>query len=284
MADQAFRRETRTQGEIVDRVFIGGEEAEFVFGKGSQLFPNAPVEIWGRTAARIVDDAGRKWFEMGFRMDHLLSGNAAAGWTDQGDYFRIDPQWSSDLATWHAGKFIPAPVPVIDLGGGMYEYWARAVHPSDAVLKSGLIRCSFGMPGLGNYPGQADSRNNPFTALTVAGVSLALGGFPYTMPADAGRMQTDLRVFYPDATVEATSDIVWAITIPGVSYTSYTQGSKVHWPGYYVADFFGNMTVLVDGYGFAGQMVDDLTGEAILHKCAFGRLKITAGSRYDPFS
>ena len=110
------------------------------------------------------------------------------------------------------------------------------------------------------------------------GVALPLGGFPYTMPGDAARMQTDLRVFYPTATVEASSDLIWAINIPYVSQTLFSQSSKVFWPGYLVPDFFGNLTVWVDGYGFAGAFVNEF-GVPIFTK-AFARLKITSGTRY----
>jgi hypothetical protein len=278
MALTAFERATRVGGQEIGQVFHGGQEAEFVFGKGTQVFPNLPVEIFGVLSSRVVLDAGQQWFEVGFRMDGQLTGNAAAGWADAGNYFKLDLEWSPDLANWSAGKFVPAPAPVIDLGGGVYEYWSRALNPQDAAIKSGQIRVSFGMPGLGEAMGGADPRNNPLTALTIAGVALPLGGFPYTMPGDAARMQTDLRVFYPTATVEATTDLIWAINIPYVSQTLFSQSSKVFWPGYLVPDFFGNLTGWVDGYGFAGSFVNEF-GVPIVTK-AFARLKITSGTRY----
>lgn len=283
MADRAFPRTAYHKGSEVGRVFVGGQEAEFVFGKGTQILPTLGAEIYGRTEARVVDDAGEKWFEMGFQMDHLLSGNPAAGWTDQGDYFRIDYEWSQDLTTWAAGKFVPAPTPIVDVGGGSYQYWARALNPVDAAIKSGEIRVSSGY-GQGGINGDitAEARNSPFTALTVAGVSLPLGGFPYTMPDDAARMQTDLRAFYPDATIEASSSTVWRIIIPTVNFTSYSQTSKVWWPGYLIPDIFGDLTVLVDGAYFFGTLVD-AAGTPIVTK-AFGRLQITSGSRYNHLS
>ncbi len=280
MAERAFPKRAFHGGAEVSRVFVAGEEAEFIFGGGTQILPNLGAEIWGRTSCRVVDDAGEKWFEMGFAMDHLLSGNPAAGWTDAGNYFRIDHEWSPDLVTWSAGKFVAAPTPIVDIGGGFYEYWARALNPVDSAVKSGEIRISSGYTGqLGNI--SADTRNNPFTSLTIAGVVLALGGFPYTMPTDAARMQTDLRVFYPTATVEASSDTVWRIIVPTVNYTSYAQTTKVFWPVYYVADMFGNVVNPVDGASFAGTLVD-AAGTPLFSK-AFGRLKISGGSRYDAY-
>lgn len=281
MADYLTGRETRTQGSIIDRVFVGGQEAEFIFGQGTQLFPNLPVPIWGRTSSRVVDDAGEKWFEMGFAMDHLLSGNPAAGWTDAGNYFRIDYEWSPDLVTWSAGKFVNAPTPVINNGDGTWQYWARALNPVDAAVKSGDIRVSSGYNGqLGNIV-SGDTRNNPFTALTIAGVAQALGGFPYTMPTDAARMQTDIRALgWTGATVESSSSTVWRIIIPAINYTSYAQSSKVFWPVYLVADMFGVVNQPVDGAGLTGTLVD-AAGTPIFNK-AFGRLKFSTGSRYNP--
>lgn len=282
MADYIKGRETRTHGVEVDRVFVSGNEAEFVFGQGTQIFPNLPVEIWGRTYSRVVDDAGEKWFEMGFSMDHLLSGNPAAGWTDQGSYFRIDYEWSPDLVNWSAGKFVNAPTPIVNNGDGTWQYWARALNPVDAAIKSGEIRVSSGyFNQLGDINTQ-DSRNNPFTGLTIAGVVQSLAGFPYTMPTDAARMQADIRALgWTGATVESSRATVWRIIIPAVNYTSYAQSSKVFWPVYLVADMFGVVNSPVDGAFFTGTLVD-ASGTPIFQK-GFGRLKISSGSRYDAY-
>lgn len=279
MGDFILGRETRTQGVVADRVFVGGQEAEFIFGQGTQIFPNLPVEIWGRTYSRVVADAGEKWFEVGFSMDHLLAGNPAAGWTDQGNYFRLDYEWSPDLVNWSAGKFVNAPTPIINNGDGTWQYWARALNPVDSAAKSGSIRISSGYEQeLGNI-GAQNTSNNPFTALTIAGVTQSLGGFPYTMPTDAARMQADLRALgWTGATVEASSATVWRIIIQTASYTAYTQISKLFWPTYLVADMFGVVNTPVDGATFAGQMVD-ASGTPIFQK-AFGRLKFSTGSRY----
>lgn len=282
MADFIPGSETRTQGDVLEQVFVLGEEAEFVFGKGTQLFPNVPFGIWGMTQTRVVDHLGEKWFEVGFQMDHLLAGNPAAGWTDQGNYLRIDYEWSADLVSWSAGKFIGAPVPVVDMGAGVYQYWARALNPVDSAVKSGSIRVSSGYPGQPGDIFTQDTRNNPFTGLTIAGVVQPLGGFPYTMPGDAARMQTDILARgWTGATVEASSATVWRIIIPGVSYTLYSQSSSVFWPVYLVADMFGVINSPVDRAGLTGTLVN-ASGVPIFQR-AFGRLKISGGSRYDPY-
>ena len=284
MADFTQGRQTMTQGVEAARVFVGGNEADFIFGQGTQLFPNIPVPIYGVCGTRIVLAAGEKWFEFSFRMDHLLTGNAAAGWTDAGNYFRIEPQWSLDLVDWSMGKFIPAPVPVVDLGGGVYEYWARAIHPVDSAVKSAQISCR----SRAAWDGQngtigGDTRNNPITGITIAGVALALGGFPYALgtAGEDTRMTAALQPFYPGATVVATSNIVWDITIPNVNLTAFGQINRIFWPGYLVADIFGALTITIASADLSGNFVK-VAGVAIYTK-AFARLKITAGTRYDPY-
>jgi hypothetical protein len=284
MPDVAFERATRTQGQEIGKVFIGGEEAEFIFGRGTQLFPNLPVPIWGMLDTRTLLDADERWFEFGFRINTELSGNAAAGWTDAGNYLRIEPEWSLDLATWHAGKFIPAPVPVINNGDGTWSYWSRCIHPTDSAVKSGQLQASSG-DGYGGFQAlggiNGDARNNPFTALVILGVVRNLGGFPYTMPADAARMQTDLAAIFPGATVEASTNVDWRIIIPNITTSAFNQANKVSWPGYLVPDFFGDLTNTIDGGFLAGNFVNALG--VLIYQKGFARLKITGGSRYDPF-
>jgi hypothetical protein len=277
MAEFTKGRHAFVGGVEIGGMHCHGEEAGFAFGRGTQIFPNLPVAIYGAAKARVVMDAGEKWFELGFGIDTVLSGNAAMGWMDAQQYLRIEPQWSSNLVTWAMGKFTPAPTPMIDLGGGNREYWSRAIHPVDSAVKSAQIRVKSG--GSGGI--RADSRNNPFTGLVVSGVALALGGFPYTMPGDAMRMQGDLQVFYPGSTVAAASNLAWEIIIPGVTTTAFGQTHRVTWPIYQAGtDFFGN-PAYIWGADFAGEFVNSAGVAIFTH--AFGRLKISAGTRYDPY-
>lgn len=267
--------EARHAGQEIDRVFHAGQEADFVFGRGTTMFAKLPAEIYGRCETRTVVDAGERWFEFGFRMDHALTGNAASGWTDAGNYFRIEPQWSTDLVTWSMGKFIPAPVPVVTVGDGSFEYWSRALNPVDSAVKSASITCA-------STAVDGDTRNNPLTSVVIAGVTQALPNFPYTLPGHAAQLQTDLRAAgWTGTIVTASSDTVWSIAIPYVGYTAFSQSSYVGWPGYLVADVFGALTNLVARRDFGGNFID-AAGTPVLLK-AFARLKITAGTRYDPY-
>lgn len=127
-----------------------------------------------------------------------------------------------------------------------------------------------------------DIRNNLFTGLTLAGVVQTLPNFPYTMPGDAATLQTDMQAAgWAGATVTASSSTIWEILVPNVSLTAYGQANKIAWPIYQNGtDMFGKPTYS-SGADFYGACVDS-SGTIIKGK-AFGRLKITAGSRYDPY-
>lgn len=268
--------QTRHAGQEVARSFHAGQEVAFAFGRGTLLFAQAPVEIYGRTASRVVADAGEKWFEFGFRVNAALTGHGAAGWTDAGNYLRLEAQWSPDLVNWSMGKFVAAPVPVVDLGDGSFEYWSRALHPQDAAIKTGAVVASNDTSG--------DGRNNGFTSLVLGGVAQALAHFPYdmTVTGTAAQLQADLRALgWTAATVTGSTATHWSIAIPTVNYTAYAPECSVGFPGYLVADVFGALTVTVDRLPFLGNFVD-ASGTAIFTK-GFARLKITAGTRYDPY-
>lgn len=274
MADFIPGRHAFFGGAEIGGLHHDGQEVEFAFGMGTQLFPNAPVEIYGRTQWRVVLDAGERWFEVAFGIDHEMSGNAAAGWTDSGNYLKFELQWSPDLETWLMGKFVPAPVPVIDLGGGAFQYWSRAIHPIDSAVKTGFIT-------VGQTAGNPLS--NGFTSLVVAGTSLALPNFPYDMSVSgtAAQLQTDISAFYPGAVVTGTTAETWSIAIPSVSFSSFGQESRLGWPTYVAGtDPFGG-TVYSNGRQFQGVFLD-AEGVQIYPK-AFARFKISAGSRYNPY-
>jgi hypothetical protein len=197
--------QARHAGQQIARSFHAGQEAAFAFGRGTLLFNKAPVEIYGRTEARTVTDATAYWFEFGFRIDTALTGNGAAGYTDAGNYFRLEIEQSEDLVNWSMGKFLPAPVPVVDCGGGVYEYWSRCTTPvwwfnvlADLTLTS-------------NRYGKS------ITGLSIGTVPISLPGYPYAMPASAATLQADLRAAsYPGATVTHVSA---ALTVGIINHT-----------------------------------------------------------------
>lgn len=271
-------RDTMILGSAVDGMFCAGQEVEMLFGKGTQIFPNLPVPIWSTTMCRVVEESGKRWFEFGFRIDTQLTGHPATGWLDAGNYIRLEPQWSPDLVNWHAGKFMPAPVPVLEVEPGMWEYWSRALNPAASAVRTGQIRAESGTTmGI-----SGDPRNNPFVSVVLAGVAQALPNYPYTMPTDAAQLQTDLiEAGWAGTVVEADDDTHWSVTVPNVDFTELYQDSRIYWPAYLVPDIYGNLVNISDSNYFSGSYVDE-SGVAI-HDKAFARLKLSAGPRYDPY-
>jgi hypothetical protein len=230
-------RRTLTQGEEIARVFIAGEEARFIFGRGTQVFPNLPVPIYGATAVRMATDDDAVWFEFGFQIDAELDGNAAAGFTDAGNYIRIEIEQSTDLVNWNMGKFVPAAVPVTDNLDGTYTYWSRGVFPR--LWKYVTI----------DLTATTTRYGKSITAVQLFGSTLALPNYPYAMPAAAATLQADLRALgYSGATVTSTSAPLTArainhtvngnqnlpVTMSGtsVSMVKNEYGSNITLPGY----------------------------------------------------
>lgn len=200
MADFHKGKRTFVQGEEAAQIFFAGEEAEFVFGRGTQIFPNAPFPLYGRTGVEMILDDDGYWFEFGFRIDAELSGNAGAGWTDARNYLLLEVQQSLDLETWNMGKFGPSPVDsVIDRGDGTWEYWGRCFVPNY------WISVMVDLTATSNRYGKA------ITGISVLGVDLSLD-FPYDPITDAATLEADLDAAgFPGATVTVTSASLSAI-------------------------------------------------------------------------
>ena len=264
MADFLPGRSTRTQGIEADRVFIAGNEAEFIFGQGTQLFPNLPVAIYSTTSSRLVADDTAEWFEFGFRMDASLTGNAAAGFTDAGNYFRLELQQSVDLVNWSAGKFLPAAIPVVDLGDGSFEYWSRCVEPR--IWKYVTLDMTM----------TSDRASKSITALKLFGVSISLPHYPYAMPSQAATLQADLvAAGYTGATVSSVSHALsvdaanygndgktpFLVTLSGSNVTDVKTpaGATISLPGYPYAmpSQAANLqaALVAAGYPYAGVSV-----------------------------
>lgn len=185
---------TYTQGQELDRVFVAGNEADFIFGRGTQIFPNAAIPLYGTTDTRIVVDTLAEWFEFGFRIDTELAGNSAAGWTDSGNYLKIEAQQSEDLVSWNMGKFLPCSVPAIHLGDGVWEYWGRSTVPLvwNSVMVDMELVC--------------DRYGKSITDISLFRSTISLPNYPYAMPSQAATLQVDLRAAgYTGATVTSTS-------------------------------------------------------------------------------
>ena len=252
-------------------------------GDNPSILPalNAGIEAWGHPgierysdpssllnlANEIVTEAAAKWYEVGFLSPELLDGNAQTGWIYRSGRVHVWLEWSDDLIHWSTGKYVDAPgSPEVIKGGILYS--ARSIYSQDSVVKTGHMWCESSSV----YGG--DTRNNPFTSLTLNNVVQSLPNFPYTMPTGAAQMQTDLRALgWTDVTVVATSDIDWKIEIPGVNFTAYSTKNFVGWPDYLVPDYFGNLVNHCNGFNFTGDFVDPNGLRCTLNK-QFARLGI----------
>lgn len=262
------------RGQAVGQVRHAGQAVDYVVAGGKLIYSADPV-LLPETTSRIVDDAGERWFEFGFLSPEILTGNSGTGWTDAGTYCRLHLEWSLDLVNWSFGKFIPAPVPVVAVGDGTSWYWSRALNPQDSAAKTGAL---FFDNGNGYFP---DARRNGFTAVVLAGVSLALPHFPYDMSVagTAAQLQADIRAAgFPGTIVTGTTAEDWTVAVPSVAYTSYAQGSYLLFPGYLVEDMFGVLNTTIDRVNAVGTFVD-AAGTPVCPK-AFARLGVTAGTRY----
>jgi hypothetical protein len=223
---------------------------------------NVGLESWGHPglnrysedggknmAVEVVTDGDWKWLEVGFTSPEILFGNASIGWHHALSRCRVWLERSDTLAvgSFATTGFIDAPgYPIPVLGG--YAYAARLIYPVDAKVKNAALAVG--------YTSGGDTRNNPFTAITIADTVQSLPSFPYTMPTHAAQLQTDLRAAgWAGATVTATSNIIWSITIPNVPLTDWVMLNKIHWAEYAYTDNLGNAAVN-DGISFAGTYVD----------------------------
>lgn len=211
MADYLKGRESRTQGVEVDRVFVGGNEAEMIFAKGTQIFPNLPVAIWGSHDYRTIADAEAFWFEFAFKIDAVLTGNSATGFTDAGNYFRIDCEQSTDLVNWSLGKFIPSPVgAVVNNGDGTYTYWHRTtvpIHYFNVLVDLTITSNRYG---------------KSITGLSIGQVPISLPGYPYAVPSQAATLQADLRA------AGYTGAVVSSVAAPiSVGIKNHTNGATL---------------------------------------------------------
>ena len=217
-------------------------------------------------ASEIVKDGSGWWYEVGFISPERLDGNASTGWTYRNDRLHVWLEWSEDLINWSTGPFVDAPGnPVPVLGG--FAYSARSIYTQDSLVKTGAMLVT-------STTDAGDSRNNPLTALTVKNVVQTLAHAPYTMPTDAALLQTDLRAIgWTGATVVATTDVDWQISLPTVDFTAYNTITKIFWPSYLVPNDTGAVVNPCDGFLFAGTYIDPNRFRCALNK-QFARLGI----------
>ena len=252
----------------------GGSDIQFLMNAGQIIYAikhSQKIEV--PLMYRKVTTSTDVWFEVGVPVlaSCPFSGNSAAGWTWLNGFFGLQLYWSENLTSWSVGKFTDSGSPesaTID-GESCLIYWARSIYSIDSKVKTGHMWVEYSS----SYPG--DSRNNPLNALTINNIVRALGGFPYTMPTDASRLQADLRAAgFTDAIVTAASDVVWRIDLYGINFVAYATTNKIYWPQYLVADMNGVVNSPVNGIDFQGEFVNSSGVRCTVSK-QFARLGAT---------
>lgn len=148
---------------------------------GRQIWPCRKAFHLGALDHRVVDDTVGKWFEVGFRSPEALAGNANDGWTDARGYVVMHLQTSSDLVNWSPGLVEDVTGSPTVLPDGSFEYWARAIRP--VYYYSVLVDLTL----------TTARAEKEITGLRAVDATVPLPGYPYAMPTDAARLQTDLR-------------------------------------------------------------------------------------------
>ncbi len=268
-------------GHTPENLYHAGSRAGLVVTAGQLVYAN--FSTWESTLPalefRITEEMGanglEKWAEWGFVVDYDeldLVGNASAGWVDGAGFCRAELQRSETLTDWSLGQLTDCAGSPEDNGDGSYTFWARSPYPIDSAIKTGFLSAD---NYLASGTDSHDSRQNPFISITLAGVVQYLPNFPYWMPGDAPQMQTDLRAAgWTGSTVTATSDVLWAIVVPGVFQDSYILQNRVEWPLYLVPDMYGNIVNPCSGRSLAGTWVNAANVRTAVSK-QFARLKMT---------
>lgn len=178
------------------KLTIQGSDKKLLIYRGRQIYPcRGPLPL-PQLMCRMTEDAVGHWLEVGFRSSELLAGNAADGWTDARGYvaLRLERSETLQAGSWITGDFIDCDDSPEDLGTGFYEYWARC--PTPATYTHVLV----------DFRLTSDRGEKEITAISLLGNNVALSGFPYAIPADASRLQADLRTAgFTGATVTSTA-------------------------------------------------------------------------------
>ena len=222
----------RLNGEEIQCLLNAGR---VVYVRGVSTADNLPAFL----GLRIVEENGshgwEKWFEVGLPVPATepLSGNASAGWSTMNGLFGLTLEWSENLADWALGKFSDSGTPeaaTID-GVSSLIHWARSMYPNTSATKTSSMVCSLD---------STDSRQSPIIGITINSAGISLPSASYTMPGDAGQLQTDLRAAgFTGATVTASGLTTWEISLPSVAQSGYSNTNMVSWPTFWVPSLVG---------------------------------------------
>lgn len=188
---------------------------------------------------RTVLDSDGFWFEAGFPSPtNALVGDALNGWTDPGGFLRFQFFNSTDLQTWEQ-KIKACPTGIEHPETDVWLYWVRATIPM------------YWQTTLRDFRLTATNYGKSITEIYCYNTVIALPGYPYAMPGDKARLQSDLRTLgYTGALVTSTAA---AITVKAINYTVDGQkGLTVTQSGSNVtAVKWQGSTISLPGYPYA---------------------------------
>jgi hypothetical protein len=145
------------------------------------------------TSATTTEDSVARWFDLEIIMPDDFTGSPEIGWSNGTINLALD--YTTDLTTWETVDWITTPgTSVEDLGDGRNKHFARCAVPVQwlETLVDFVLTC--------------DREGKEITSIKVLGSDVSLSGFPYAMPADASRLQADLRTAgFTGATVTTSS-------------------------------------------------------------------------------
>ena len=234
------------QGVIPEKLWTGGHEVELLICQGERIWPDEPPDTLPPMEVRMANESDAQWLEVGFQSPDELDGSASSGWRDRGGYCVLDLMVTTDLVMYSMGGFVDCDGSPIANEDGTFDYWARAVVPSrwNSVQVDLSVTC--------------DRYGKSITGISCVLSAITLTGFPYAMPADKARLQSDLRAAgFTGATVTSTTAALTAVvinhTVTGTAHLVVTQsGSNVT----VVAS--NGVTIPLPGYPYAmpGQRAD----------------------------
>lgn len=185
--------------------------------------------------ATTTTDSTAQWFDLEIVLPGDFSGSPEAGWTN--GTIELGLYYTLDLTTWETVDWITTPGTSVEtLGDGRKKHFARCSVPVQwlETLVDFVLTC--------------DREGKSITAITVLHTDVSLSGFPYAMPADASRLQADLRsAGFTGATVTSSSAPITVFardfqpsgghlltaTMSGSNVTGMAEfGSPITLPGY----------------------------------------------------
>lgn len=213
------------RGDRYPRGLHRGSRKQHALFKGDRLIYASPeairagtkgwLDTYVKTEARTVLDSTALWFEVDVILPSGFTGSAAAGWTRTSDQIHLGLHWSENLTSWTAAcsgwTAAPGSWPVT-LGDGRKLWTCRYATPV------------YWMATMVDFRHTSDLHGKSITGISVLGTAVTTGmSYPYAMPADAARLQTDLRAAgYTGAVVSSTTGTLIATARNHISTSTST--------------------------------------------------------------